>query len=76
MPVYPAIARQANVEGNVVVRVVIDKAGNVSDVHAISGPPLLRQAAVDALRQRKYEPSRLNGQPISIEMLVTIQFHR
>jgi protein TonB len=76
LPVYPAIARQANVEGNVVVRVVIDKAGNVSDVHAISGPPLLRQAAVDALRQRKYEPSRLNGQPISIEMLVTIQFHR
>jgi protein TonB len=75
-PVYPTIARQANVEGNVVVRVTVDKTGNVSDAHAISGPPLLRQAAVDALRQRKYEPSTLNGQPISVEMLVTIQFHR
>jgi TonB family protein len=74
VPPYPGIARQANVQGNVVVRVVIDKAGNVSDAHAISGPALLREAAVDALRGRKYQPSTLNGQPISVEMLVTIQF--
>jgi periplasmic protein TonB len=73
-PVYPAIARQANVQGNVVVRVTIDKAGNVSDARAISGPALLREAAVDALRRQKYQPSTLNGQPISIEMLVTVQF--
>jgi TonB family protein len=76
LPVYPTIARQANVQGDVVVRIVIDKAGNVSEAHAISGPALLRPAAADALRQRKYEPSTLHGQPISLEMLVTIQFRR
>ncbi len=74
LPAYPAIARQANVQGNVVVHVIIDKAGNVSDARAISGPAILREAAVDALRGRKYQPSTLNGRPISIEMLVTIQF--
>jgi TonB family protein len=76
LPVYPTIALQANVQGDVVVRIIIDKAGNVSEAHAISGPALLRPAAVDALRQRKYKPSTLHGQPISIEMLVTIQFRR
>jgi len=75
-PVYPSIARQANVQGSVVVRIIIDKAGKVSEAHVISGSALLRQAAVDALRQRKYEVSTLNGQPVSVEILVTIQFHR
>lgn len=75
-PVYPEIARQAGIQGNVVVRVVIDKAGNVTEARAISGPVLLRDAAVNALRQRKYAPSKLDGHPISVEMLVTIQFRR
>jgi len=75
-PIYPLMALQANVQGNVVVRITIDRAGSVSDAQAISGPAILRQAAVDALRQRKYAPSTLNGQPISVEMLVTIQFRR
>jgi len=71
---YPEIARQAGVQGSVVVRIVIDKAGNVTDARALSGPALLRDAAVRALRQRKYAPSKLNGNPISVVMLVTIQF--
>ena len=75
-PIYPSIARQARVEGNVVVRIVIDKTGNVVDAKAISGPEMLRGAAVDALRQWKYEASRLNGEAISVQMLVTIQFRR
>jgi TonB family protein len=75
-PVYPEIARQAGVEGNVVVRIVIDKTGKVTEARAISGPMLLRDAGVSALRQRKYTPSKLNGRPISVEMLVTIQFRR
>jgi len=71
---YPEIARQAGVQGSVVVRIVIDKAGNVTEARALSGPALLRDAAVRALRQRKYAPSKLNGNPISVVMLVTIQF--
>jgi protein TonB len=58
------------------VRIVIDKAGNVTEARALSGPMLLRDAAVSALRQRKYAPSKLDGRPISVEMLVTIQFRR
>jgi periplasmic protein TonB len=73
---YPEIARQAGVEGNVVVRIVIDKTGKVTDAKALSGPMLLRDAAVRSLRERKYAPSQLNGQPISVVMLVTIQFRR
>jgi periplasmic protein TonB len=75
MPSYPQIARDANAQGNVVVRIVIDKSGRVVQSKAVSGPVLLRQAAEEALLKRKYEPSKLKGQPVSVEMLVTIQFH-
>jgi TonB family protein len=74
--VYPEIARQAGIAGDVVVRIVIGKSGKVTEAKAISGPILLREAAVNALRDRKYVPSQLDGRPISVEMLVTIQFHR
>ncbi|MGO9591658.1 MAG: TonB family protein [Candidatus Acidiferrales bacterium] len=74
--VYPEMARQAGIGGDVVVRIVIDKSGKVTEAKAISGPMLLRDAAVSALRDRKYVPSKLDGRPISLEMLVTIQFHR
>jgi periplasmic protein TonB len=74
--VYPEMARQAGISGDVVVRIVIDKSGKVTDAKAITGPILLRDAAVSALRDRKYVPSKLDGHPISVEMLVTIQFHR
>ena len=75
LPKYPSIARQAGVEGNVVVDTVVDKTGNVASMKVVSGPLMLRQPALDALRQWKYEPSKLNGQPISVEMIVSIQFH-
>lgn len=75
LPVYPPIAQQANVTGTVVIDTTIDKDGNVSKTRVISGPQLLRGAALSALRQWKYEPSKLNGQPISVEMVISIQFH-
>ncbi len=76
LPVYPIGARQSGVEGDVVVNTTIDKNGNVVGMRVASGPPLLRQAALDALRRWKYEPSRLNGQPVAVEMQVTIKFRR
>jgi protein TonB len=76
LPVYPFAARQTGVEGDVLVTTTIDKNGSVVGVHVISGPAILRQAALDALRQWKYEPSRLNGQPVAVEMQVTIKFRR
>lgn len=75
-PVYPQTAVQMNVQGDVIIQAVIDKAGNVAEAHVVSGPPLLRAAALEALRRWKYQPSILDGQPISVQMLVTIHFRR
>lgn len=74
VPVYPSSARRIGLEGDVVVDAVIDPAGNVKTAKAISGPTLLRAAALDAVRQWKYEPSRLDDQPVSVQMSVTVQF--
>jgi periplasmic protein TonB len=76
LPVYPAIARDTGIEGDIVVDTTIDAAGKVTAMKVISGPPVLRQSALDALRQWKYAPSMLNGQPVPVQMTVTLKFHR
>jgi TonB family protein len=73
-PDYPELAKSTHVSGDVVMDAVIDAAGNVKSVRVISGPPLLQRAAVDALRQWKYEPARLDGQPIAVHLTVTLNF--
>ena len=73
-PNYPILAKRGAVQGDVTIEVVIDTAGNVSGMKAVSGHPLLQQAAMDALRQWKYEPTTLNGEPVPMKMLVTIKF--
>jgi len=75
-PEYPDIAKLTNVEGTVVLDAVIDTAGNVVNARVISGPALLRKPALDSVKQWKYEPSKLDGQPTSVEMVVSIQFKR
>jgi len=74
LPQYPALAKQAHTEGDVSIQIVVDKAGNVSDAHVVSGPSVLREAALSAVRRWKYEPSLLDGQPTSVQMLVTVRF--
>jgi protein TonB len=74
MPVYPMVARQTHTEGDVVLSTVIDQSGKVADMKVVSGPAVLRQAAVDALRNWKYEPSKLDGQSVSVHLLVTLRF--
>lgn len=76
LPVYPVNAKQAGVAGDVVVKTTIDQKGGVVDMHVVSGPLMLRQAALDALHRWKFEPSKLDGQPIAVQMLVTIRFSR
>jgi protein TonB len=75
-PVYPAMARDAGIEGDVVIDTAIDPRGNITSARVVSGPPMLRQAALDALRQWKYAPSMLNGEPVPVQVTVTIKFHR
>jgi periplasmic protein TonB len=74
LPVYPTLAKQARVQGAVQIDAVLDEQGNVVDMKVVSGPPLLYQAALDALKKWKYEPTYLNDQPIAVEMIVTVSF--
>jgi protein TonB len=76
LPVYPSIARTSGIEGNIVVEASIGPAGNVTNTKVISGPPILRQAALDAVRRWKYQPGTLNGEPVPVQITVTIQFHK
>jgi periplasmic protein TonB len=73
-PEYPVIAKQARIEGTVVIDAVIDEGGNVVQAHVLSGPPLLIPAALDAVVRWKYQPTVLNGEPISVAMHVEVHF--
>lgn len=73
-PVYPPLARQAHIQGDVVIESVIDIAGRVTQMKVVSGSPLLVQAAEQALEQWRYQPTLLNGQPVAVDMLVTLHF--
>ena len=73
-PVYPPLARQAHIQASVVLRVHISKSGDVTDVHLISGHPMLAPAAIEAVKQWKYRPFLLNGDPVDVETQVTVNF--
>jgi protein TonB len=73
-PVYPAAARTQRISGNVQVDALIDASGNVSTMKVISGPTLLHEAAMTALKQWKYEPAKLDGNPTAMHLTVTLQF--
>jgi general secretion pathway protein A len=74
-PLYPPLARNVGVAGNVRIDALVDATGHVSTMKVVSGPALLRQAAVDALGQWKYEPATVGGKPVPMHLTVTIQFH-
>jgi periplasmic protein TonB len=73
-PVYPAIARAARVAGIVILEAVIDARGQVESVRVLRSIPTLDQAAVDAVRQWRFTPTLLNGEPVPIVMTVTVNF--
>lgn len=73
-PRYPPQARQAHVQGTVVLQALIGKDGSVRNLHTLSGPPLLTQAAMDAVKQWKYKPYYLDGQPVEAETQINVKF--
>lgn len=74
-PVYPAVARAARISGAVELIGVIGVDGRMRELKVVRGHPLLVGAALDAVRQWVYEPTRLNGVPVEVEAPVTVTFH-
>jgi protein TonB len=73
-PTYPDIAKQARVQGVVILECTISPQGKVTDVKVLRGIPLLDQAAIDAVKQWVYTPTLLNGVPVPVIMTVTVNF--
>jgi protein TonB len=72
--IYPVLAAQAHVHGMVVIDAIIDEHGNVVQEKVVSGHPLLVQAALDAVRQWRYQPTLLNGEPVEVDTTVDVIF--
>jgi protein TonB len=73
-PVYPAIARAAKVQGTVILEAVISATGHVENVRVLRSVQLLDDAAIEAVRQWRFTPTFLNGEPIPVVMTVTVTF--
>jgi len=71
-PVYPPLARQIRREGHVELRALIATDGTIQSLQVVSGDPLFLQSAVAAVRQWRYHPTVLNGQPVEIETYITV----
>jgi periplasmic protein TonB len=73
-PDYPALARQARIQGTVILRAIIDRDGRIGNLQLVSGHPMLVQSAIDAVRQWRYRPYVLNDQPVEVETQITVNF--
>jgi periplasmic protein TonB len=73
-PVYPPLARQTRISGTVRLHAIIAKDGTVQQLEVLSGHPLLVQAALDAVRQWRYQPTLLNGEPVEVDTTVDVIF--
>ncbi len=73
-PTYPALARAARVQGSVLLQAEISKTGDIENLHLISGHPMLAPAAIEAVKQWKYKPYVLNGEPVDVETQITVNF--
>ena len=73
-PAYPPLAKQTRLQGVVVIDAVLDEQGNVVEARVSSGPPLLIQSALEAVRRWRYEPTYLNDEPVSVQLNVTVTF--
>jgi protein TonB len=73
-PQYPPIAKIAHISGVVHLRAIIGKDGTVRELEVVDGNPLLAQAARVAVQNWRYQPTRLNGEPVEVETYVTVNF--
>ncbi len=74
VPIYPVVAKQARIEGQVSIDAVIDTNGKLTNMKVVSGALLLQQAALDSLRNWKYEPGYLDDKPVPVRTSITVKF--
>ena len=74
MPIYPPIAKTAHISGTVMLHAIIGKDGSVQDLTYMSGPPLLMKSALDAVKQWRYKPTLLNGEPVEVDTTISVVF--
>ena len=73
-PAYPPLARQARIQGSVLLQAEISKDGTIENLRLISGHPMLAPAAIEAVKQWRYKPYILNGEPVEVETQITVNF--
>jgi len=73
-PQYPSLARQARIQGTVVLQAVIGKDGTVQDLRVVSGHPMLTGAAIEAVKQWLFRPYYLNGEPVAVDTQINVNF--
>jgi protein TonB len=73
-PMYPPLARQARIQGTVVLQAEISKDGSIENLRLISGHPMLAPSAIEAVKQWRYKPYFLNGEPVAVETQITVNF--
>jgi periplasmic protein TonB len=73
-PNYPPLARQARIQGTVILQAEISKTGDIQNLRLVSGHPMLAPAAIEAVKQWKYKPYLLNGEPVEVETTVQVNF--
>jgi protein TonB len=73
-PQYPPLAKQARIQGVVVLQALIGKDGSIQNLHVVSGHPMLTNAALEAVKEWKYKPYYLNGEPVEVETTINVNF--
>jgi protein TonB len=73
-PQYPPLAKSARIQGSVVLQAVISKSGAIENLRLVQGHPMLAPAAIDAVKQWRYKPYYLNGEPVEVETVITVNF--
>ncbi len=73
-PIYPQIARTAHISGTVILHAIIAKDGTIQELSYVTGPALLMRSAMDAVREWRYKPTLLNGEPVEVETTISVEF--
>jgi protein TonB len=74
-PTYPRESRDKGIQGEVILQATIDTKGNIGSLKAVKGDPILADASIEAVKQWKYKPFLLDGEPIEVETTIKVVFH-